>query len=279
MKLRECIQLVQETAQQHNTCAVIVGGAIVRLIGTKTKIEKISETTQTIVVSHLDDPDIQRPEDSKTTIDIDCIAFSTLEDPFTHEAKENFAAFQKDIQRITSSTKGFPAVSVEPVLYHPYFPKPNPLFQFVSSVESYHDHDFFFRLGQVKQDVSLSSLAFWKYVYGKEMITSFHPIAILERYRVRGFGIKPKDKEKIQNSTFARFVSDFNTKTKGNFEKDIKEWHDFAKNVQNAKQPSMKVKKQLWNTYWQTIGTYVAHGTGFVGKILLPLGNTFFAGK
>ena len=39
------------------------------------------------------------------------------------------------------------------------------------------------------------------------------------------------------------------------------------------------VEKGLWNAYWATIGTYLAHGTGIVGKLLLPLGNTFFAGK
>ena len=280
MRLREAIIAAQQVGFQHNFTIVIVGGALVRLIGKKTTISKIDTKERTITLHASENPSTQR-EDGKTTVDIDCIAFSNEKDPFSKEVKEVFENLQKDL-KIIQHDSHFPAISLEPVLYHPYFPKPNQLTQFVSSIESYHDHDYFFRLGMVKQDVKKESLAFWTYKFddSDEQIISFNPLAIQHRYAIRGFSAKPKDVEKIWGkSAYAQFVSDFDKKTKGAYAKEFLDWDIFATNIANALQPSMRVKRTLWKAYWQTIGTYLAHGTGIVGKVLLPLGNSLFAGK
>ncbi len=282
MNLQDAIQQVQEVGQQHGFTIVVVGGAFVRLIGKNTIIRKIDESTKTIFVEHAEDPDTVRNDDKKTIVDIDCIAFSNAEDPFTKETKSEFSKLLQELLRLQEN-KSFPPISLESVLYHPYFPKPNSLIQFVSSIESYHDQDFFFRLGGAKQNVRKSSLSFWRYEFieTKRHIVSFNPLAIQRRYNIRGFLIKPKDKEKIwgEHAALTKFVRDFNKKTKQAYEKDFKEWDEFEAQIASSHVPSMGVKRNLWIFYWQTIGTYLAHGTGIVGKLLLPLGNTFFAGR
>lgn len=273
------MQEVQEIGRAHGFTIVIVGGALVRLIGKKTTIAAVDIKKKHIILKNSENPSIIRNEDGKTIVDIDSIAFSNEKDPFTKGVKQQFTNLTRAIKK-RQSQSDFPAVSLEPVLYHPYFPKPNLLTQFVSSIESYHDTDFFFRLGKVKQDVSSQSLAFWTYeIDTNKSFISLSPIAIQKRYAIRGFAVKPKDKKKIWGtSPFAHFVLDFEKKTKDET-KDFAEWDVFAQHIQTAQQPSMQVKRALWKAYWQTIGTYLAHGTGFVGKLLLPLGNTFFAGK
>lgn len=280
MTLRQAIQEVQKVGQEHGFTIVIVGGALVRLIGSKTTIKKIDEDKRIIFLEGAENPSVVREEDKKTIVDIDAIAFSSEQDPFTKAVKDEFYLLLKDHKALRNSD--FPAISVEPVLYHPHFPKPKQVTQFVSSVESYHDHDYFFRLGSVKQDVKKRSLAFWTYNIGKDQdIVSINPIAIQKRYAIRGFSVKPKDKEKMwgEQSVFSKFVKDFNLKTHNVFEKDFIEWDEFAQRVAASTNPSMRLKKGLWNAYWATIGTYLAHGTGIAGKMLLPLGNTLFAGK
>ncbi|HSD98873.1 MAG TPA: hypothetical protein VLB73_04235 [Patescibacteria group bacterium] len=280
MLLIDAIQEVQEIGRAHGFTIVVVGGALVRFIGKKTSITAVDAKKKKIILKNAENPSIIRTEDGKTIVDIDCIAFSNEKDPFTKEVKQELTKLTRDIKK-RQSQSDFPAVSLEPVLYHPYFPKPNLLTQFVSSIESYHDTDFFFRLGKVKQDVSSQSLAFWTYevdtTHGS--FTSLSPIAIQKRYAIRGFAVKPKDKEKIWGmSPFAQFVLGFEKKTKEE-SKDFAEWDLFAQHIQTAQQPSMIMKRSLWQLYWHTIGTYLAHGTGMLGKLLLPLGNTFFAGK
>lgn len=283
MTLRECIQLLQKTAEKHHFHAIVVGGAVVRLFSSKTAIKKIDEEKRMILLENAENPGIGRSEDTKTTVDIDCIAFSTHTDSFSQETRSDFDALQKDLRNLAKQYNNFPAVSLEPVLYHPYFSHPNTLMQFVSSIESYHDNNFFFRLGGIKEDVQTKSLEPWTLTFtdSNDIIITFMPSAVQKRYGIRGFSIKPKDKEKIfgQNAPFAEFVANFRIKTKGKYDKLFIEWDTFADRIQHTKQPSMKAKKALWNAYWQTIGTYLAHGTGFIGKLLLPLGNTFFAGK
>lgn len=288
LSLRQAMQQVQEIGLQHGFTIVIVGGALVRLIGSKTTIKKIDTNTHSIFLDGAENPGITRGEDlpagrqgKKTIVDIDAIVFSNANDPFTREVKNEFYQLKNALRELQKTTNTFPAISIEPVLYHPHFPKPNQLTQFVSSVESYHDHDYFFRLGAVTQDVSGRSLAFWHYHFDSQEIISLNPIAIQQRYAIRGFTVKPKDKEKIwgETSAFSHFVKDFDQQTKHVYEKDFVSWHNFAHMVATSHVPSMKLKKGLWSAYWATIGTYLAHGTGLIGKILLPLGNTFFAGK
>lgn len=280
MQLREAITKVQQLGKQHHFTIIVVGGAMVRLIGKQTTIKKVDEAKRMIYVEHAENPTTTRPEDNQTIVDIDCIAFSSESDPFTREVKQEFSTLSKEMLKLREDSV-FPVVSLEPVLYHPYFPKPHPLTQFVSSIESYHSNNFFFRLGSSTADVATESLAPWTYVVSEsEQIVSLNPLALQLRYNIRGFSIKPKDKEKIWGkSDFARFVQEFDKKTKGAYQKDFIAWHDFETYIQQTRQPSMQIKRSLWNIYWQTIGTYLAHGTGPVGKLLLPLGNTFFAGK
>lgn len=284
MNLRECVQTVQEAGLAHGFTLIVVGGGVVRLIGKKTAIVKIDEARKSIILKSAENPTTKRGEDEKTIVDIDCIAFSNDPDPFTRGVKEEYGKLVQDLKNLQKSTPEFPAISLEPVLYHPYFKKPNILTQFVSSIESYHDHDYFFRLGNAKQDVQTKSLDFWTLQFQEDPdchISTFLPQALQRRYEIRGFAIKPKDKEKIYNSDnpFAQFVTNFRIKTKGKYDLLFPEWDNFALLVQNKKEPSMQIKRALWKLYWMTIGTYLAHGTGFVGKLLLPLGNTFFAGK
>ncbi|HYK09139.1 MAG TPA: hypothetical protein VEW42_06620 [Candidatus Eisenbacteria bacterium] len=281
MNLREAITQVQKVGLQHGFTIVIVGGALTRLIGPKTTIKKIDTDKKIIYLEGAENPGVIRGEDGKTIVDIDAIAFSNENDPFSKEVKEAFYHLKKALRELQKSTKDFPAISLEPVLYHPHFPKPNQLTQFVSSIESYHDHDYFFRLGTIKQDVQKKSLSFWTYSMGSDNIVSLSPLAIQRRYAIRGFSIKPKDKDKMWNpqSPFVQFLTKFTAKTDGVYEKCFTEWDEFSTRVTLSAIPSMRLKKGLWDAYWTTIGTYLAHGTGRMGKLLLPLGNTFFAGK
>lgn len=283
MLLRESIQLLQEMARKHHLLVIIVGGAIVRLIDNDTAIKHIDEERQTILLGHAKNPSVVRIEDGKTTVDIDCIAFASATDPFKTNFKKDFTHFLQDLQNLSKTYPDFPRVSIEPVLYHPDFPKPQTFIQFVSSIESYYADNFFFRLGGVKQDVSKKSLEPWTLTFtdSKETITTFMPTALQKRYAIRGFSTKQKDKGKIfdANAPFAQFVANFRIKTKGTYDGYLTEWDEFEKKIATSKQPSMVLKRHMWNIYWQTIGTYLAHGTGILGKFLLPLGNTFFAGK
>lgn len=282
MQLIDAIQKTQQVGQQHGFTIVVVGGAIVRLIDKKTTIEKVDAKKRMIFLKDAENPGTTRSEDARTTVDIDGIVFSNATDPFTQEVKQGYTYLLKNLHRLRKDTPHFPPISLEPVLYHPYFPKPNQLTQFVSSVESYQANHFFFRLDSVKEDVSQESLDFWTYVLDKDTsVISLNPLAIQRRYAIRGFSVKPKDKEKIwgKTSIFAHFVQDFSQKTNHALEKDFIAWDEFARRIATSNNPSIRSKKALWNAYWQTIGTYLAHGTGIVGKVLLPLGNTFFAGK
>jgi len=281
MTLRDAVLEVQKIGFEHGFTIVIVGGAITRLIGKKTKIKKIDEKGKIIYLENAENPGIARIEDSKTNVDIDGVVFSNDIDPFTKETKEKFAVLFKNLKNLRK-VKGFPAISIEPVLYHPIFAKPNIFTQFVSSVESYLNGEFLFRLGTVRQSIQKESLEFWTYKLSEtESLITLSPIAIQKRYLIRGFSIKPKDKEKIfgKNSFFGHFVSEFNDKTNGKYLKYFDEWNKFARLIETSKGLSMQIKRGLWKIYWNSIGNYLAHGTGLIGKILLPLGNTFFAGK
>lgn len=282
--LRQAIVKVQKIGERYGLVIVVVGGAFVRNIAKKVTIQKIDTKSKTIYISGALNPGLNREEDPTTTVDIDAIVFSSpKEDTYSPSTKIRFTQLMKELTLLQQSEKGFPAISLEPVLYHPLWPKPNLLTQFVSSIESYPSGQFLFRLGSVSKTVSAKSLAVWTYVFTEteERIASLMPPAIQMRYAIRGFTIKPKDKEKIwgETSAFAQFVNEFNKKTEGKYAAYLEEWEAFAKTLQSSPHLSIRIKRALWNTYWKTIGTYLAHGKGLIGKFLLPFGNTFFAGK
>ncbi len=285
LTLRKAIEEVQRVGEKHGFSIAIVGGAFVRNISNGVKIQSIDSKHNAIYLSSTANPGIKREEDARTTIDIDAIAFSKEENPFHPTIKEKFEQLLKELRTLEQSDKSFPTISIEPVFYHPIWKKPNTLFQFVSSVEKFphQPKHFIFRLGSIKQSVEEDSLQVWTYVFldTKEQLTSLLPQALQLRYAIRGFSIKPKDKEKIwgKYSPFAQFVKDFQEKTNGKYDRLFGEWKLFEEQVQSTQNPSTKIKRELWNLYWGTIGTYLAHGTGLIGKLLLPLGNTFFAGK
>lgn len=284
MTLRQTIQKVQGIGERHGFVVAIVGGALVRNISKGVIIQRIDSKDKAIYLSHTENPGISREEDPKTTVDIDAIAFSQNKDPFNEKTRQQFSELQSALQKLQKTEKGFPAISIEPVFYHPAFPEPNSLFQFVSSVEmeKANTDKYIFKLGSITQEVAKESLEPWTYVFETgEKIASLMPSAIQRRYAIRGFTKKPKDKTKIwgEDSAFAQFVAEFNKQTHNQFEKYFAEWDNFEKTIQTSKEPLTATKRTLWNLYWKTIGTYLAHGTGLIGKILLPLGNTFFAGK
>ncbi len=285
MTLRQAIIQVQEIGERYGFTIAIVGGGIVRLISKGVKIQRIDAKGKVIYLSNTKNPGVTREEDPTTTIDIDAIAISSKKNPFTRETRTNFEKMTRELQLLRSASQNFPAISLEPIFYHPTWGNPNQIFQFVSSVEQYptHSDHFLFRLGTIRQSVKEASLAVWTYVFieTNESIQSLLPQAIQLRYAIRGFSKKPKDIEKIwgEKSAFATFVKDFQTQTHNQYDNLFDEWKLFEKKVQRSTSPSIWIKRGLWNLYWQTIGTYLAHGTGIIGKILLPLGNTFFAGK
>ena len=98
MQLRDAIGEVQKLGTDHGFTIVIVGGALVRLIGKKTTIQNIDSTKQEIVLKDAENPSTLRPEDSRTIIDVDCIAFSNADDPFTKEAFQKFYELQKELK-------------------------------------------------------------------------------------------------------------------------------------------------------------------------------------
>ncbi|MDE2026772.1 MAG: hypothetical protein KGJ07_09875, partial [Patescibacteria group bacterium] len=165
MNLRRAIQLLQDTAKSSHMQIIIVGGAMVRLIGPQTAIKQINTEKQTILLDKALNPDVSREEDKKTIVDIDCIAFSSEKDPFNRNVRHDFEKLRSEIKKLQKEYPDFPAISMEPVLYHPYFMKPHTLSQFVSSIESYHKDSFFFRLGGIKVDVQKKSVEPWTYAF------------------------------------------------------------------------------------------------------------------
>lgn len=283
LSLRRSIEKVQRVGKSHGFFVAIVGGAMVRLVSNSTKIQRIDTKDNVIYLSGAENPGLSREEDKGTLIDIDAIVFSDEKNPFTQKTKANFQRLQHDLQTIQNSDKNFPPVSIEPVFYHPPFPQPNTLTQFVSSVEK-DTQGYFFRLDRVKTYVKPQSLAIWtiKFVENPdEEILTLMPIAIQRRYAIRGFSKKPKDIEKVwgKDSSFGKFVQAFNAQTHNTYEQYFGEWDTFGDKIQSENHPITAAKRALWKLYWATIGTYLAHGTGIVGKLLLPLGNTLFAGK
>lgn len=286
LTLRKAIEEVQRVGKRHGFSIAIVGGSIVRLISNTTKIQKIVSKDKVIYLSMSENPLTQRIEDHRTTIDIDAIAFSLEQNPFLPTVSTMFEKLQQELKTLSMSQKDFPAVSIEPVFYHPSWPEPNTLTQFVSSIELYkqNPNHFIFRLGTVTQEINLKSLDIWtlKFVENpKEELLTLMPPALQRRYAIRGFSRKPKDVEKIwgKSSPFAQFVKAFNKQTNNQFEQYFTGWDAFEKKIHTDNNALMQTKRGLWNAYWSTIGTYLAHGTGFIGRILLPFGNTIFAGK
>lgn len=277
MKLRTVIQQVQIIGKQHGFILILVGGGTIRLIGEKTHIEKIDTKRKILVLKNALAPTTQRSD--KTLIDLDMIAFAENASSQTPEA---FEKLQKELL-ILQKNRNFPPISLEPVLYHPQWKNPNTLMQFNSSIEREHQQ-YFFRLDTVKQQVQVTSLDTWIWQFAetpKEYILTFSPLALQLRYAIRGFARKPKDRQKIwrANAPFPKLVNQFREKTQNIYGKDFLEWYAFEKAIQTAKQPRIQAKRQLYQLFWQTIGTYFAHGTGFLGKLLLPFGNSFFSGK
>lgn len=283
LTLRQAIYTVQEVGKRHGFLITIVGGAMVRLISNSTKIQKIDTKSKKIYLSGAENPGVSREEDPTTKVDIDAIAFSTNSNPFTMTVKQQFEDLQKELKSFELDNN-FPAISIEPVFYHPPFAEPNSITQFVSSVEKYqHSSSYIFRLGNATQKIHPESLAIWTLYFldTKEEISTLCPPAIQGRYAIRGFSKKPKDVEKIwgKNSAFSGYVKNFNFQTKHTLVQYFLDWNIFEEKIQKDHHPLMIIKRTLWKVYWATIGTYLAHGTGPIGKILLPLGNTLFAGK
>lgn len=277
MKLINAIQQVQIIGKKHGFILILVGGGAIRLIGDQTHIQSLDRQKRVIKLKTANDPTTQRSD--MTLVDLDMIAFA--EKP-SAQTPQVFKKLQKEL-KVLQQKKEFPPISLEPVFYHPAWKKPNTLIQFVSSIEK-EKETYFFRLDSIKQPVQTTSLAVWTWQVedaANESIQTFSPLALQLRYAIRGLGKKPKDIQKVwkENAPFTKFVKEFDNLTKQKYQKDFREWLLFENKLQANTYPRIYMKRGLYQLYWRTVGTYLAHGTGIIGKILLPFGNTFFAGK
>jgi hypothetical protein len=250
---------------------VHVGGTFTDLIGPKTTFT-ISPVSRTLILANYLPPTMIRSDG--TPKDIDMIVGV--------KKKLDFLKLKERLKALTPTNKNhelFPSISVEPILYYPEWKPRNAIFQLVSGIDVDQANTPFLVFGFNRTPISWKSLEKWKVTAGHLEFATLNPFAHALRYPMRvPSGVKKKDKEiKVENdfrfnkmSLLMRlanqiYIAGLEVGIDYKNENYYLPWKEFLINGFLKKQSALtKVKAGITGWFWNSIGTEIAHGKGFL---------------
>lgn len=276
----EDIHGIQELCEEWDANHRFVGGTFTDLINPRTKARFDFDANIIYLTNHTP---TQLIRSDGTVKDVDIISF--IEDP------AEFQLIKRKLERLEKAAKSnggkFPHVSIEPTRF-PNFPPRNPLLQLVSGFEVDENGDLYLTYDRIRQKVDWETVEPWDVVLpDNTSFTVLNPYAHALRYLMRvPSGVKGKDKElKRENgqtynkmSPYVNLALLFAEQAQFNYGLDIDglyaPWIDFIMEMRYDSSLGMKAKRAVTGTYWDTVGTALAHGKGIFEPIA-KLGDRF----
>lgn len=275
----EAILGVQNLCKLYDLDHRFVGGTLTDLINLRTKAT-FDFKERRMYLRDYNQPQMFRPDG--TIKDMDLISFRRNSQAFD-DGKE---ALGEKEQGVKKQGLPFPHISIEPIRI-PANPR-SPVLQFVSGFET-NDGDLFLTFDHIRQKIDPRTVEPWRVVLTDDFGVSFitlNPYAHALRYLMRvPSGMKRKDKEvKEENGQFYSKMSPYVELALRFAEEaevqdiDITElyapWIEFIMKMRYDKALAIRVKRLATETYWDTIGTTLAHGRGIFEPIA-KLGDRF----
>lgn len=259
------LQWVQRTAEARDLRHCFVGGAVTDLITPDTQIRSVDPGNR--VISVADSALINPIRTDGTEKDIDLLGFTSDYDKFA-EARAWF--------RIASHVKNprvpFSHISLEGAQY-PHFPKKGRLSQWVTRWVVDKDNQLNLNFGSVTQPISWESIAPWTINFediGLRLTTLFPEGHELCYHLRMPSGVKPKDIEPVaawngRNKLeilreFAQKVNELCKKQGYDFAPLYDPWREYILRLAETDDRFIRAQAAVVGTYWNTLGTDVAHG-------------------
>ena len=253
---------IEDYCYQNQLDHRFVGGTLTDLIGSQTELD-IDIGTRTIRLIEPNSQTMTRPDG--TVKDIDLVIFSDDQQAFV-KAKETFESWSQIAQ---TANMPFPQISVE-AAYHPSWPSRNKLKQFVSAFEMDQEGKLYLAFGDTTQQISKESIEPWHITLDNgTRLTVFNPLAHRLCYELRvPSGLKPKDLDKMPTLVgFSSRVIEAGTTNGVDYMALYGDWQSYILKLHNHPDPLTRVKAGITGLYWRTLGTQIAHGSGFLGGL------------
>lgn len=263
---------IEVFCKQENIDHRFVGGVSYGGLLTKGTKWKIDISKKIIQLTNYNTLALKRKDN--TVRDIDIIIFC--------QDKKKITLLKQYISLLKKKTSQervpFPLVSIEATLY-PNLGKRSTLFQFVSALEVNKKKQLFLVFQTVRQFITWKSIEPWTvHLYNSISFTTRNPVADYYAYMFRSpAGIKPKDIKKIQRlQKLTSSVIIQGKKSQIDYLSDayFGTWKTFIEQLEKSGDFTIRIKKYILKTYWESIGTKIAHGSG-IWSILLSLSNQF----
>ena len=209
-----------------------------------------------------------------TVRDIDLIFF-TQNQTEIRKLKE----FIKELKWKTRSQISFtPSISVEGMRTFNDKDKRGQFFQYVTEI-GIKNNQYYLLFDEIKEKISAESLEPWTVVLENgTRYTTRNPIADYYAYQFRSpSGVKQKDIEKVKHlkKLAAEVVREGLKHSIGyNSKQYYQPWSNYINKLQKSTLPAVLSKRAILAWYWQTLGTPLAHGKGFIGKAIFGIFNT-----
>ena len=257
-----------------------VGGTLTDLISPRTKATFDFENRR-VHLKDYNQPQMFRADG--TIKDMDLVSFRRNSEAF-EDGKETLGEKEQGVKK---QGLPFPHISIEPIKT-PANPR-NPSLQLVSGFESDEHQDLFLTFDHIRQKIDRETVKPWRIVLTDDFGVSFvtlNPYAHALRYLMRvPSGMKGKDKElKRENGQIYNKMSpyvnlallfDEAAQAQGiDITALYKPWIDFILKMRDDPSPRIRAKRLATGTYWDTVGTALAHGRG-IFEPLSKLGDRF----
>jgi phosphatidylglycerophosphate synthase len=273
------LSLVEQYCQENLLDHRFVGGSLTDFIGPQTRFT-IDAHNRTISFENPNSPTLFRSDG--TVKDVDLVIFSKDRKAFK-EARQTFKKWKREAQE---QGIPFPIISAEAARY-PDWPQRRKLLQFVTSFEVRSGDRLFLTYGEVEQEIPKETIDPWTVDLGDSTtITVLHPFAHALCYMLRVPRIKYKDKEinrtedgsKYNKTNLVMRLAREAIRTGAEVGIDYKEmytdWITYIKTLQNNPDWVTRIKTAITKWYWNSIGTDVSHGKGFL-NVLASLSDRF----
>ena len=265
--MEEIIHKIELFCQKEKISHRLVGGvSFGGLLNSKTswKIDIQKHTVQLVKNTSLD---LMRSDHTVKDIDIILVTTDYLQ-------KEKLRHF---IITIQNEYPEFPSVSIEMLKEKKHF---HSLFQFVTTIILDQQNNPSLIFDTITEKITWESLASWHVVLDSGVTFSVrNPIADYYAYQFRSpSGVKQKDMGKIVLlKKLAEDVIRAGKKEKIDYmtKEYYLPWETYTHNLRSTKESIVVMKKNIMTLYWNTIGTSLAHESGFFGKLFASLSDKF----
>jgi hypothetical protein len=277
--IQECIKEIEQYCLDHKIQHRFVGGVSYGgLVNKQTTYEFDLGNRHVKLKNHNELSDFRK---DRTVKDIDLIVIEP--------DQKKVSAFQQyvyDLQKKICTKTGVDIpISVEAAIY-PLKGDRNWLTQFVTAIEvdkvgHYGEGNIYYAFEDIKQLISWRSIDGWIVELENGMkYTTRSPIADFYAYAFRNpGGVKLKDVNKLvylkkMAKEMKRLGREENPPIDYDGELYYATWREYTGKLNSSSSFSIRLKSLVIRFYWNTIGTYLAHGKG-IGKMLSKFATKF----